>query len=109
VDYLHSEKLADRHKGDAAYKAHVRSDISRIVALLHRQSLLHGFDFVELLNEGIEYETSVVLDIKEGRRPARSHKGLNAKSEAELERETWAAVKGPSERLADMEISHAQG
>jgi len=27
---------------------------------------------------------------------------IGSKSEAELERETWAAVKGPSERLADM-------
>jgi len=27
---------------------------------------------------------------------------IGSKSEAEIERETWAAVKGPSERLADM-------
>jgi len=76
-DYLIAERWLSEEPGEPAYRAHVRSDISRILAILHRQSIAHGFDFIELLSEGVEYEEAVVKDINEGRRERKSHKGLN--------------------------------
>lgn len=78
-DYLRAEKAYAGEPHELAYRAHCRSDIARILALLHRQCLIHNMEFAEVLAEGVEYEEAVVKDIREGRRTARSHKGLNAK------------------------------
>lgn len=92
-DLLRTEQLIfSSAEAVDAYRVHTQSDISRILAILHRQCLLRGFDFLTLLAEGVEYEEAVVKDIKEDRRPARSHKGLNEK-----------VVAGPMQRLEEME------
>ena len=73
-DWLKTEEMG--RGGDPAFLAHARSDMARILALVHRQAIARGIDLIELLSEGVEYEEAVVADIKAGRRQERSHKGL---------------------------------
>lgn len=71
-------ELADDADGASkgAYRAFARSELSRILAIAARECLRNNWSFEELLEEGIEYEEDVRKDIEEGRRPAKSHKGL---------------------------------
>lgn len=78
IDWAKTEELGHASEEKGAYLAHARSDMSRILAIIHRQATARGLDVVELLAEGVEYEEAVVADIKAGRRLERSHKGLNA-------------------------------
>jgi hypothetical protein len=57
------------------YIAHAASDMARILALCLRECLVHDWDFMTLLSEGVEYEEAVVQDIEAGRRKRDSHKG----------------------------------
>jgi len=59
------------------YNVFAKSEMSRILAIILRECIIHGWDFDEVLSEGVEYEDSVILDIKEGRRPVRSHRGYS--------------------------------
>lgn len=62
-DYLTTmEKaaLASDEREVKAYGAHARSEMSRILALCQRECLRNGWDFIQTLQEGVEYETEVV-------------------------------------------------
>lgn len=74
------EMLADEYgaaddRGIRALQVHSRSDLSRIAALVVRECGANGWDFLEVLTEGVAYEMDVLKDIAEGRRKPDSHKG----------------------------------
>lgn len=60
-DYLDTlERAAADAEHANAYKAHARSEMSRILALCVRECLRHEWDFLDVIAEGVEYETVVV-------------------------------------------------
>lgn len=62
-DYLETlEQAALTEDGlkDKAYMAHARSEMGRVLALCVRECLRHQWDLLDVLTEGVEYETEVV-------------------------------------------------
>ena len=76
-DYAHTmelgyaEKLRVREPGDAGpkvYRVHARTELSRILALALRECEQWGWDFFEVISEGVEYELDVRKAIEAGTR-----------------------------------------
>jgi len=74
---------------ERAYVAQALSDIETDLLAFG------GVELMEALRTVRDLQSRLTADIPR----------IGSKSEAELERETWAAVKGPSERLADMSVA----
>lgn len=77
-EYAEAMKLAGQapEEDRAALLAHGRSEAARILAILLRDCIAHGWDLLEVLTEGIEYEQEVRRAIESGERGRRSHRGL---------------------------------
>ena len=67
----YAEKLRVREPGDAGpkvYRVHARTELSRILALALRECEQWGWDFFEVISEGVEYELDVRKAIEAGTR-----------------------------------------
>jgi len=63
ADYLHTMQRAVKYPDDAgAYTAHAKSELSRILALALRECVANDWDFMEVLSEGVEYETDTLTE-----------------------------------------------
>ena len=78
-DYLRVQQSMQWAEDDfkRVYGAYASSELSRILALALRECIVNDWNFVSLLEDGVEYEEDVIKDIEAGRRPRRSHKGVS--------------------------------
>lgn len=83
----------------AVYLTKLQQERAEVAAFLYEvETELLGFGkigMVELAGMAKDMYERLTADIPR----------IGSKSEAEIERETWAAVKGPNERLADMSVA----
>ena len=63
-------------EGDRAGEAFAMTEMSRILAICLRECIRMDWDFIQVLRDGVDYETDTVDDYKFGRR-TRSNRALD--------------------------------